>query len=129
MPLIEDNHIAKYPWIDGVFYTYEVDEDMPLDQRVPMEVEVFRTIFDAQRSAKLHNGNANGADYTVYWPLNPNPYSEGSWDEYESIPVRRGMRFRGYAWGVLIHGEVEIIRPSQLGMCSCDVKVLTESDR
>lgn len=125
---ISDLNIVEYPWIDGVFYTYEVNEQLPLDERVAEEVEVLRTIFDAQRAAKLHNGSANGADYTIYWPLELNPESEGSWDKYMPIPVRRGMRFRGIAWGVLIEGEVEIVRPSQLGGCSCDVKVITESE-
>lgn len=128
MPIIEEYNVVEYPWIDGVFYTYETDVEKPLDERVSEEVVVLETDFDAQRSAKLHNGNSNGANYTIYWPLTENPESKDSWDKYEDIPVKRGMRFRGVAWGVLIEGEVEIVRPSQLGGCSCDIKVLTESE-
>lgn len=124
---ISDLGVAEFPWIDGIFYTYETDMNKPLNERKPEEVVVFETIFDAQRSAKLHNGMSNGANYTIYWPLVENPESQGSWDKYLPIPVKRGMRFRGFAWGVMIEGEVEIVRPSQLGGCSCDIKVLTES--
>lgn len=127
MPIVEEYNITEYPWLNGVFYTYEVDDDKPLDERTPEEVEVFKTNFDAQRAAKLHNGMSNGATYTIYWPLELNPESKGSWDKFLPILVKRGMRFRGVAWGVLIEGEVEIVRPSQLGGCSCDIKVLTES--
>lgn len=128
MPIVEDYNITEYPWTDGVFYTYETDTSIPLDEREPKEEVVLETVFDAQRSAKLHNGASNGANYTIYWPLSENPEAQGSWDKYMPIPVRRGMRFKGVAWGVLICGEVEIVRPSQLGGCSCDVKVLTESE-
>ena len=120
--------IEEYPYIDGVFYTYETDMSKPLDERVPEEVIVLETIFDAQRSAKLHSGISIAADYTIYWPLTENKDAQGSWDKFEDIPVKRGMRFRGIAWGVLIDGEVEIVRPSQLGGCSADIKVVTESD-
>lgn len=119
--------MADFPYIDGVFYTYEVDKSKPLNERVPTEVIVLETNFDAQRSAKLHNGMSNGANYTIYWPLELNPDSVGSWDKYMPIPVKRGMRFRGEANGVMINGEVEIVRPSQLGGASCDIKVLTET--
>ena len=77
MPIIEEYNIVEYPWIDGVFYTYETDMEKPLDERVPEEVVVIETRFDAQRSAKLHNGNSNGANYTIYWPLTENPDSKG----------------------------------------------------
>lgn len=127
MPLIEDYDVVEYPFIGGVFYTYETDMKKPLDQRIPEEVVVLETVFDAQRAAKLHNGISNGADYTIYWPLTPDLESQDSWDKYMPINVKRGMRFRGIAFGVLIEGEVEIVRPSQLGSCSADVKVLTES--
>lgn len=119
--------MADFPFTDGVFFTYEVDNTLPLDQRVPTEKEVLRTNFDAQRSAKLHNGGMNGANYTVYWPMTPNPNSTSMADKYLPVPVKRGMRFRGVAYGVSVVGEVEIVRPSQLGGCSADIKVVTES--
>ena len=128
MPIVEDYNITEYPWIDGVFYTYMTDMSKPLDQRIPEEVIVLETRFDAQRSAKLANGSALNADYTIYWPLTENKESQGSWDKFEDIPVKRGMRFRGIAWGLMLDGVVEIVRPSQLGGCSADIKITTESE-
>lgn len=123
---ISELGIEEYPWIDGVFYTYDVDMNKPLDERVPEEVEVFRTKFDAQRAAKMHNGVALNADYTIYWHLIENPEYKDLSDKYMPIPVKRGMRFKGIADGVLIDGVVEIVVPSQLGGASCDIKVTTE---
>ena len=116
------------PYIDGVFYTYEVDEDADLDKRIPQEVLVLETHFDAQEAAKLHNGMALNVDYAIFWPLEPNPESHGAWDKYMPINVKRGMRFRGIADGVLIDGEVELVIPSQLGGAKCYIKVTSESD-
>jgi hypothetical protein len=52
----------------------------------------------------------------------------GDVDRYEQIPIRRGMTFRGEFYGYTVEGQVEIIRPSQLGACSCDIKVVSETD-
>lgn len=123
---ISELDMDDFPF-EGAFYTTEVDEDAPLDERIPQEVEVFRTVCDIQRSAKLHNGFLLGADYTVYWPLEINPDSTGTVDKYGPIKVRRGMIFRGIMYGYPVVGTVEIVRPSQLGGCSCDIKVVTES--
>ena len=126
MPLRPDIELTPFPF-EGAFYTTEVDEDAPLDERIPQEVEVFRTVCDIQRSAKLHNGFLLGADYTVYWPLELNPDSTGTVDKFGPIKVRRGMIFRGIMYGYEVAGTVEIVRASQLGGCSCDIKVVTES--
>lgn len=130
--MIEEFSIAELDMSDfpfeGAFYTYEVDEDAPLDQRVPQELLVFETKCDIQRSAKLHNGMMLGADYTVYWPLEDNPESTCSNDKYMPIKVRRGMHFRGMMYGYLVEGTVEIVRASQLGGCSADIKITTESE-
>lgn len=118
--------MTDFPFF-GAFYTYEVDKSLPLDQRVPKEVLVFETPADIQRAAKIHNGILNGADYTVYWPLELDPDSTGTVDKFGPIEVRRGMRFRGTMYGYTVEGDVEIVRSSQLGGCSCDIKVVTET--
>lgn len=123
---IEGMEMDDYPF-EGAFYDWQVDEDADLDERVPQEIEVFRTVCDIQRSSKLHNGFMLAADYTVYWPLETNPESTGSVDKYGPIKVRRGMIFRGIMYGYPVAGTVEIVRPSQLGGCSCDIKVVTEN--
>lgn len=128
MGIIRRPKFAKYPYIDGIFYTYETDMNKPLDERKPEEVIVLKTRFDAQKVAKMHNGGALNADYTIYWPLEHNPDAQDTWDEYMPIPVKRGMRFKGVADGVLIDGVVEIVAPSQLGQASADIKVTTESE-
>lgn len=126
MPLREDRHIVKFPYL-GEFFTYETDTDAPLDQREAEESVVFKTECDIQHASKLHNGWALGVDYTVYWPLERNPEAAGTADYYKDIPVRRGMRFRGIFYGYEVVGEVENVRPSQLGQASCDIKVVTEN--
>lgn len=126
MPLRETRHIEKYPYL-GEFFTYEIDNDAPLDKRIPQEVIVFKTVCDIQHSSKLHNGMALGMDYSIYWPLELNPDATGTVDYYKDIAVRRGMRFRGIFYGYEIVGEVENVRPSQLGQASCDIKVVTEN--
>lgn len=130
--MIEEFSIAELDMSDfpfeGAFYTYEVNEDAPLDERVPQEVLVEEIKCDIQRSAKLHNGVMLGADYTVYWALEENPESTYTNDKYMPIKVRRGMRFRGMMYGYLVEGTVEIVRASQLGGCSCDIKIITESE-
>ena len=120
--------IEEYPYIDGVFYSYEIDMEKPLNERKPEEYIVLETRFDAQEAAKLHNGMALNADYSIFWPLELNPDSHGAFDKYLDIPVKRGMRFRGIAGGVMIDGEVELVIPSQLGGAKCYIKVTTETD-
>lgn len=125
---ISELGIEEYPYIDGEFYSYEVNLEKPLDERVSEEAVVFETRFDAQEAAKLHNGMALNADYAIFWPLEINPESHGMYDKYVDTPVKRGMRFRGIANGVLIDGEVELVVPSQLGGAKCYIKVTSESE-
>lgn len=125
---ISELGMEEYPYIDGVFYTYETDMSKPLDERVPEEVIVLETKFDAQESARLHNGMALNADYAIFWPLENNPEAHGAWNKYMPINVKRGMRFRGIANGVLIDGEIELVLPSQLGGAKCYIKVTSESE-
>lgn len=127
MPLRETRHIAKFPYL-GEFFTYEIDMNAPLDKREPKENIVFKTICDIQHASKMHNGIALNMDYTIYWPLERNEESTCTVDYYKDILVRRGMRFRGIFYGYEVVGEVENVRPSQLGQASCDIKVVTESN-
>lgn len=127
MALYENFNLEDFPY-KGYFFTYETPTDVPLDQMQQQEVVVFETACDIQKNSRLHNGNLLGADYTVYFPLPLNPNSTGSVDKYGPVKVRRGMRFRGEAYNCTYEGEVEVVRISQLGACSVDIKVLTESD-
>jgi hypothetical protein len=128
MPILEDTlDMVEYPY-HGKLYVIGVDEDAPLYEQEEKETLVFETDCDIQRTAKLHNGNLLGANYTVYFPLTPNMEAEGTIDKFNDIIVRRGMTFRGTFYGYTVEGQVEIIRPSQLGGCSFDVKIVSEED-
>lgn len=134
MIMIDDFDISEigmddYPFT-GAFFTYEIDEDADLINRVPQEIEVFSTQCDIQKNSRLHSGGFLGADYCVYWPLEENPEWDGTDPnmKFKPIKVRRGMTFKGDMYGYPVVGEVEVVRPSQLGGCSCDIKVKTESE-
>lgn len=128
MPLADNKlDIVEYPYY-GRFYEIGVDESRPLNEQVAIETLVFETVCDIQRTAKLHNGNLLGANYTVYFPLEENPLATGTIDRYKPIKIRRGQTFRGEFYGYTVEGQVEIIRPSQLGGCSCDIKIVSETD-
>lgn len=130
MPLKEDLDIVKYPFV-GAFYTYEDYEDLediPLDERTPKEVLVFETPCDVQKRQGIRQGAHIAAEYTVYFPLTKNPDSKSTVDKYAPVLVRRGHKFRGEAYGYTYEGIVNMVRLSQLGQCSCDIRVETESD-
>jgi hypothetical protein len=128
MPLAEsDIEMVEYPYY-GAFYTTDVDRSKPLYEQTEEEKLVFETVCDIQRTAKLHNGNLLGVNYTVYFPLFENPDSTSTIDKYNDIIIRRGMTFKGEFYGYKVEGQVEIIRPSQLGGCSCDIKIVSENE-
>lgn len=118
--------MEEYPY-EGAFYEVRVDTSKPLDEQTEEEVLLFETKCDIQKTAKLHNANLLAANYTIYWPLETNPDATGTVDQYMPIKVRRGHTFKGVFYGYEIQGIVEIVRPSQLGGCSCDIKVVTEN--
>lgn len=125
---ISELDMTDFPF-RGAFYTYEVNEDAPLDERVPQEVKIFETACDIQRRGKLGGNGLNGAEYVVYFPLELNSESADTSDKYGPVKVRRGMTFRSDpAYGYTCEGVVEFVRLSQLGACSCDVKITTESE-
>lgn len=118
--------MEKYPYF-GRFYRWEEDEDAPLDEREPKEVEILATKCDIQRQGARHSGSFLGAGYTVYFPLEENPDSVDASDRWLPIPIRRGMQFRGEGYSVPVVGDVEFVSFSQLGQCSVDINVKTES--
>lgn len=123
---ISELDMTEYPY-EGAFYRMEIDLSQPPVEQVEEEVMVFSTICDIQRSSRLHVGGLLAADYTIYWPLDPNSGATGTIDKFDDIPVRRGDTFRGMFYGYLVEGVVEIVRPSQLGGASCDIKVIKEN--
>jgi hypothetical protein len=126
MPIYDNPNISEYPYY-GAFYSIGVDESKPLDEQTEEEVLVYETVCDIQRTSKLNSAGLLGAEYTIYFPLFENPDSTGTIDLYKDIVIRRGMTFRGSFYGYPVEGIVEVIRPSQVGGCSCDIKVNTET--
>ncbi len=118
--------MADFPF-HGAFFKYEVDESLDLDQQVEQEVLVYETVVDIQKRSGIRQSNLFIAEYTVYFPLTPNPESTGTVDKYLDCGVRRGHTFRGEFYGQTIEGKVEFVRPSQLGGMSVDIKVVTEN--
>jgi hypothetical protein len=129
MPLTEERNIemVEYPYY-GAFYEIGVADSSSLIGQKEEKRLVLETVCDIQRTAKLHNGNLLGANYTVYFPLPKNPDATGTIDKFGPIDIRRGMTFEGEFYGYKVEGQVEIVRPSQLGGCSCDIKIVSETD-
>lgn len=130
--MIDDFDISPYDMADfpfeGAFYTYVIDKSLPADKRIPQEVLVEEVKCDIQKNSRMHNGVALNADYCVYWELERNPESTYTNDRYMPVKVRRGMTFKGIMYGYSVIGTVEIVRVSQLGGCSADIKITTESE-
>lgn len=130
MAIATDRHIEKYPY-NGAFYTFIVDDSLPLDERIPQEILVEEVEHcDIQIISSRHQGAFLGAGYIVYYPLTPNPDWDGinGSERYMPINVRRGMTFKGGDPLYPVEGEVELVRFSQLGQASIYIKVKTESD-
>lgn len=127
MALYEDFELTDFAY-HGYFFKYEIDTSLDLDQQEEQEVLVFETDCDIQKRAGLRQSNLLAADYTIYFPLSLNPDATGTVDKYLDCGVRRGHTFRGEFYGNTIEGIVEMVRPSQLGGMSVDIKVITEDN-
>lgn len=117
---------AEYPY-HGYFVRFETDESLDLDKQEETEILVYETDVDIQKRSGIRQSNLFIAEYTIYFPLVENPDATGTIDKYLDCGVRRGHTFRGEFYGETIEGQIEFIRPSQLGMMSVDIKVVTEN--
>lgn len=129
MAVIENyfTEISAFPF-HGYFVKYEVDTSKPLDEQDEQEILIFEADVDIQKRSGLRQANLIAADYTIYFQLKLNPEAMGAVDKYLDCGVRRGHTFRGEFYGNTIEGIVEIVRPSQLGGMSVDIKVVTENN-
>lgn len=129
MAVLDDSPIdgmTPFPY-HGAFYKYEIDESASLNQQEATEILVYETDTDVQKRSGIRQSNLFIAEYTIYFPLESNPGATGAIDRYKDCGVRRGMTYRGEFYGQIIEGQVEFIRPSQLGAMSVDIKVVTEN--
>lgn len=127
MNMNNDFDLTEYPY-HAAFYEMQIDMEQDLDKRKPQESLIFETPCDIQKRSGLRQNTALLAEYTCYFPLEENPRATGSIDKYGPAKIRRGMTIRAEAYGYTYEGIVEMIRFSQLGGCSVDFRVMTESD-
>ena len=111
--IIDRSQIEEYPF-KGAFYTYGVDESKPLDEQVEEEILVLETECDIQQSQKSDSGGIITASFNVYFPF----------DKEKGVSVKRGMIFKGAAYGLEVNGKVVSVFPSQLGGVECYVEDL-----
>lgn len=96
----------EYPF-EGAFYSYSVDTNKPLDERVEEETLVLSTKCDIQEAQKSEASGVITATFNVYFPF----------DKEKGIEITRGMKFKGSAYGMEVNGTVVGIIPTQLGCC------------
>lgn len=99
---IDRRDIAEYPY-DGAFYTYVIDESLPLDEREEVEVMVYSTKCDIQESLRTNTGPVRET-FAIYFPF----------DEREEFPIRDGLFFRGDMLGIEVSGIVRGVFPTQM---------------
>lgn len=99
-----------YPF-EGVFYSYAVDESVPLEERQQSETEVLRVSCDIQEYSKSGANGVLVAAYNVYFLF----------DTTVGVPIKRGMIFKGDMYGVAVRGIVTGLFPTQLGGCICQI--------
>lgn len=105
---IDRNLLEEYPF-EGVFYEYDVDPSKPLDEQVEVEKLVLQTKCDIQEAQKSDASGVITSKFNVYFPF----------DKGIGINIKRGMMFKGTAYGLEVNGIVVGINPTQLGGCCC----------
>lgn len=142
----DKSELTEYPF-DGLFYELlREGGDGLLDEEVK-EVEVLRTKCDIQSSSQSSDITYLTGSYTIYFPLEfasgffrkpknddenekegVNPTDKELVDDktYEPIKIKRGMYFRGVAYGYEVNGKVTAVVPSMLGGVCCQVKDVDE---
>lgn len=109
--IINRDEIQEYPFT-GSFFRYEIDESLPADERVDIEILVLETPCDIQEAAKSDSGGFINVSFNIFFPF----------DKKVGISVKRGMTFKGSIYGMNVIGEVIGIFPNQLGGCSVYIK-------
>lgn len=111
--IVDRNILDEYPF-EGAFYEYGVDESKPLDEQVEEEILILDTKCDIQYSSKSDANGVITAGFNVYFPFN----------KEVGVLIKRGMTFKGNAYGLVVNGRVISVSPSQLGGVECFVEDL-----
>lgn len=112
--IIDRTPLEEYPF-DGAFYEYGVDESKPLDEQVEEEILILETKCDIQSSSKTDAGGIIKAMFNVYFPFDT---------KADKLSIKRGMIFKGSAYGLDVNGRVISVFPSQLGGVECYIEDL-----
>lgn len=105
---IDRSLMEEYPF-NGVFYEYSVDYNKPLLEQEVNESIVLQTKCDIQESQKSDASGVITATFNVYFPF----------DKEKGVNIKRGMKFKGYAYGLEVNGTVVGVIPTQLNGCCC----------
>lgn len=100
-----DNILQEYPFV-GEFYYIGIDESLPLEERVEVELLRLKTPCDIQEASHTLKSNFINANYTVYVPFDK---------EKEKVVIRRGDTFKADMYGLMVDGKVIGVFPSQMG--------------
>lgn len=111
--IIDRSDLVEYPFT-GEFYGSYVDESKPLDEQTEELKLVLRTVCDIHESQKSISGGVVMASFDVYFPFDIN----------DGVVVKRGMTFKGDAYGLTVNGRVISVFPSSLGGVQCRVEDL-----
>lgn len=110
--IIDRTPLEEYPFY-GAFYEYKVDDTKPLDEQVEEEILVLERKCDIIHASQTDAGGNIASFFKVYLPFDK---------DTEKVAIRRGMIFKGNAYGLEINGRVFSVAPSQLEAIECYVK-------
>lgn len=110
--VIDKTPIDEYPF-DGAFYEYGVDDSKPLDEQVEEEILILACKCDIIHASQTDTGGNLTSFYKVYLPFDR---------KKEKVSIKRGMTFKGNAYGLEVNGKVFSVSPSQLDGIECYVE-------
>lgn len=112
--IIDRTPLDEYPF-EGDFFDYGVDDNKPLDEQVEEEILVLHTKCDIQPAQKSDSGGNITNSFNVYFPFDI---------KNDKLKLKRGMKFRGNAYGLEVNGTLISAIPSQMCGVECYVKDL-----
>ena len=112
--IIDRDPLDEYPF-DGYFYDYGVDDSKPLDEQVEEEYLILHTKCDIQPAQESDSGGIITNSFNVYFPFDV---------KTEKLKLKRGLIFKGNAYGLTVNGTLISAVPSQMGGVECYVKDL-----
>lgn len=112
--IIDNTPLVEYPF-RGAFYEYGVDDSKPLDEQIEEEVLVLERECDIIHASQSDSGGNLKSFFKVYLPFDK---------DADTVKIKRGMIFKGEAYGLVVNGTVFSVAPSQLGGIECYVEDL-----